>query len=72
MAGADADAGDGADAMWSSGTAAGREERIFQATLTELEGVGMPAESAQFCFDGRARAAAVEEAARIRSTRRVI
>ena len=38
---------------------------LFHASLTELEGVGMPAESAQFCFDGRARAAAVEEAARI-------
>ncbi|HSY34363.1 MAG TPA: DNA-processing protein DprA [Acidobacteriaceae bacterium] len=39
--------------------------RVFHASLTELEGVGMPAESAQFCFDGRARAAAVEEAARV-------
>ncbi len=39
--------------------------RVFHASLTELEGVGMPAESAQFCCDGRARAAAVEEAARV-------
>jgi DNA processing protein len=42
----------------------GAAERVFAASLTELEGAGMPAESAQFCFDGRARAAAVEEAAR--------
>jgi DNA processing protein len=42
----------------------GGAERMFTASLTELESVGMPAESAQFCFDGRARAAAVEEAAR--------
>lgn len=42
----------------------GAAERVFTASLTELEGVGMPAEAAQFCFDGRARAAAVDEAAR--------
>lgn len=42
----------------------GAAERVFAASLTELEGVGMPAESAQFCFDGRARAMAVEEASR--------
>ena len=43
----------------------GGAERVFAASLTELEGVGMPAEAAQFCFDGRARAAAVEEAKRV-------
>jgi DNA processing protein len=43
----------------------GAAEHVFTASLTELEGVGLPAEAAQFCFDGRARAAAVEEAARI-------
>jgi DNA processing protein len=37
---------------------------VFGASLTELEGTGMPAEAAQFVFDGRARAAAVEEASR--------
>jgi len=42
----------------------GAAERLFTASLTELEGAGLPAESAQFCFDGRARAAAEEEAAR--------
>ncbi|MGC9197803.1 MAG: DNA-processing protein DprA [Acidobacteriaceae bacterium] len=42
----------------------GAAEHLFAASLTELEGLGMPAEAAQFCFDGRARAAAVEEAER--------
>jgi DNA processing protein len=43
----------------------GSAGRVFHASLTELEGVGMPAESAQYLFDGRARAGAVEEAARV-------
>jgi DNA processing protein len=43
----------------------GAAERVFQASLTELEGVGLPAEAAQFVADGRARAAADEEAGRI-------
>jgi DNA processing protein len=43
----------------------GAAERLFAAPLTELEGVGLPAEAAQFCFDGRARAAAIEEAKRV-------
>src|ERR1700679_4018924 len=42
----------------------GAAERVFSASLTELEGVGMPAEAAQFCFDGRARAVAIEEVKR--------
>jgi len=42
----------------------GAAARVFTASLTELESVGMPAESAQFCFDGQARAAAIKEAAR--------
>jgi DNA processing protein len=43
----------------------GSAERVFQASLTELEGVGLPAEAAQFVADGRARAAAAEEAGRV-------
>jgi DNA processing protein len=43
----------------------GAAERLFSASLTELESTGMPAESAQFCYDGRARAAALDEAQRI-------
>jgi DNA processing protein len=42
----------------------GAAERVFSASLTELEDAGLPAEAAQFCFDGRAHSAAVEEAAR--------
>jgi DNA processing protein len=36
-------------------------ERLFEASLTELEGLGMPASAAQFCFEGKARAAAEDE-----------
>ena len=41
----------------------GAAERVFTASLTELEGAGLPAQAAQFCFDGRAREAALKEAA---------
>ena len=40
-------------------------ERLFEASLTELEGLGMPARAAQFVADGRARAAAEDEAKRV-------
>lgn len=43
----------------------GAAGRVFTASLTELEGAGMPPEAAQFCFDGRAKAAAIEEEARV-------
>ena len=43
----------------------GAAERLFSVSLTELEGLGLPAAAAQFCFDGRARKAAMEEAKRI-------
>ena len=36
-----------------------------QRHLSELEAAGLPAQAAQFCADGRARAAAVEEANRV-------
>ncbi len=39
--------------------------QIFALTLTELEGLRFPAESAQFIFDGKARRAAEEEAEQI-------
>ncbi len=48
-------------AMGSLGSA----ERVFQASLTELEGAGLPAASAQFVFDGRAQTAAEEEYKRV-------
>jgi DNA processing protein len=43
-------------------------ERLFDASLTELEGAGMPSKAAQFVFDGRARAAAEDEAKRVAET----
>ena len=43
----------------------GAAERVFGCSLTELEGVGLPAPAAQFCFDGRARRAAEEEMRRV-------
>jgi DNA processing protein len=43
----------------------GAADRLLTASLTELESTGMPAEAAQFIFDGRAREAAVDEATRI-------
>jgi DNA processing protein len=39
--------------------------RVFEASLTELEGVGMPGASAQFVGDGRALAAAEDEMKRV-------
>jgi DNA processing protein len=43
----------------------GAAERLFDASLTELEALGMPAAAVQFVGDGRARAAAEEEIARV-------
>ena len=45
------------DAVQQLGSAA----RVFELRLTELEGLNFPAESAQFIFDGKARAAAESE-----------
>ncbi len=39
--------------------------QVFALSLTELEGLRFPAEAAQFIFDGKARAAAEEEWARV-------
>ena len=46
----------------------GEPERLFEASLTELESLGLPAESAQFCFGGKARRAAEEEMNRTKET----
>lgn len=43
----------------------GAAERVFEASLTELEGVGLPARAAQFVFEGRAFEAAEDEAKRV-------
>jgi DNA processing protein len=40
-------------------------ERLFEASLTELEGLRMPAAAAQFVFEGKARAAAEDEIKRV-------
>ncbi len=39
--------------------------QVFALTLTELEGLNLPAQAAQFIFDGKARRAAEEEWARV-------
>jgi DNA processing protein len=39
--------------------------QVFTLTLTELEGLNLPAQAAQFIFDGKARRAAEEEWARV-------
>jgi DNA processing protein len=57
--------GMGATRTWKAMGKLGAAERLFEASLTELEGLGMPAQSAQFCFEGKARAAAVEEMRRV-------
>ena len=43
----------------------GAAGQIFELTLTELEGLRLPAQAAQFIFDGKARAAAEEEWAKV-------
>jgi len=42
----------------------GAAERVFETSLTELEAAGLPAQAAQFIFEGRGLAAAEEEANR--------
>jgi DNA processing protein len=46
----------------------GAAGRVLTASLTELEGAGLPARAAQFVADGRARAAAEDEAKRVLET----
>ena len=43
----------------------GAPERLWGASLTHLESLGLPAAAAQFCFDGRGRRAAEEEIRRV-------
>jgi DNA processing protein len=43
----------------------GDAARLFGLSLTELEGLGLPASAAQFVFGGRAKKAAIEEVERI-------
>jgi DNA processing protein len=47
------------------GAGGGGAERVFEASLTELEGAGLPARAAQFVFEGGAFKAAEDEAKRV-------
>jgi DNA processing protein len=57
--------GMGTTRIWRAMERLGAAERLFEASLTELEGLGMPAQSAQFCFEGKAKAAAEDEMKRV-------
>jgi DNA processing protein len=57
--------GMGPTRIWKAMNRLGAAERLFEASLTELEGLGMPAQSAQFVFEGKARAAAEDELKRV-------
>lgn len=46
----------------------GGADRVFGASLTELEAAGMPAAAAQFCYAGKAWEAAEEEMRRVGDT----
>ena len=43
----------------------GAPARLWSASLTEIEGAGLPATAAQFCYDGRGRKCAEEEVRRV-------
>jgi DNA processing protein len=53
--------GMGPTRIWKAMGRLGTAERLFEVSLTELEGLGMPAAAAQFVFEGKARAAAEDE-----------
>jgi DNA processing protein len=57
--------GMGPTRIWKAMNRLGAAERLLEASLTELEGTGMPAQSAQFVFEGKAKAAAVDELKRV-------
>ena len=57
--------GMGPTRIWKAMKRLGSGSRVFAAMLTELEVAGMPAQSAQFVFEGKARAAAEDELKRV-------
>ena len=57
--------GMGAIRIWKAMGRLDEAERVFTLSLTELQGAGMPAQSAHFVFEGKARAAAEEEMRRV-------
>lgn len=58
----------GATRTWRVMKRLDEPRQIFEASLTELEGLGMPAQSAQFIFEGKAREAAEDEWTRVRES----
>jgi DNA processing protein len=57
--------GMGPTRIWKAMNRLGAAEQLLDASLTELEGTGMPAQSAQFVFEGKAKAAAEDELKRV-------
>jgi DNA processing protein len=57
--------GMGPTRIWKAMNRIGAAEQVLEASLTELEGTGMPAQSAQFVFEGKAKAAAEDELKRV-------
>jgi DNA processing protein len=57
--------GMGPTRIWKAMNRLGAAERVLEASLTELEGAGLPAQSAQFVFEGKAKAAAEDELKRV-------
>jgi DNA processing protein len=57
--------GMGPTRIWKAMGRLGAAERLFEASLTELEGLGMPAAAAQYVFEGKARTAAEDEMKRV-------
>jgi DNA processing protein len=53
--------GMGPTRIWKAMGRLGAAERLFEASLTELEGLGMPAAAVQYVFEGKARTAAEDE-----------
>jgi DNA processing protein len=57
--------GMGPTRIWKAMNRLGAAEQLLEASLTELEGTGMPAQSAQFVFEGKAKAVAEDELKRV-------
>ena len=57
--------GMGPKRIWKSMERLASAERLFEASLTELEGLGMPAAVGAVCFEGKAREAAEDEMKRV-------
>src|ERR1700722_12016540 len=57
--------GMGPTRIWKAMNRLGAAEQLLEASLTELESTGMPAQSAQFVFEGKAKAAAEDELKRV-------